>query len=161
VTAYFARFQPSVRPYGFIPEVPSLVEVRDQMEAEHAAGQLAAADPEAERLQMAERFIQVFGEHVDVGALLQDLYTATYDPAPGKPPPSPAPSMAVGAARGEWSWAAAKHVATMVPPGNGQAQHVVASPARMNGIMEADTRKRKTREEIEGEARRQGAKSGG
>ncbi len=36
VSQYFARFQPEAVPYGFLPELPQLLTVREEIDAEHA-----------------------------------------------------------------------------------------------------------------------------
>lgn len=37
VTQYFVRFQPESVPYGFLPELPELLTVREEIDQEHAS----------------------------------------------------------------------------------------------------------------------------
>jgi hypothetical protein len=43
VSAYFRRYQPHIQPYGFLPERPELLNVREEIEAEHKPGGASAA----------------------------------------------------------------------------------------------------------------------
>lgn len=36
MSQYFSRYQPETVPYGFLPELPDLLTVREEIDAEHA-----------------------------------------------------------------------------------------------------------------------------
>lgn len=115
VSAYFSQYQPGVTPYGFLPERPELLTVREEIEAEHKAGGKndsgkSAVDPDIKRvrggmmrpaavrslpwpesvcvwlvglcccrhgdhqIELAEGFISMFLEYVDLKRLVRDAY---------------------------------------------------------------------------------------
>lgn len=45
MSAYFRRYQPHIQPYGFLPERPELLNVREEIEAEHKPGGPPSAPP--------------------------------------------------------------------------------------------------------------------
>lgn len=154
VGGYFAKFQFQSKAYGFLPEVASLGKVREEMEAEHAAGQ-KPGEEKAKRMEMVRVLVEAFREHVDLEGLLQDAWEYRLEEREGRRLSGAKATVGERRRRRE----VPSDSVEFAESGRGKA--VQEGGGGGGGICAfVPGQKRKSRGEIEQEAKKQGAKGG-